>query len=224
MPLVKRIMSVHRNLLWISISLIVFVHSFPQNQNQDDLSKLISSNPNCDHGSNNRLKRTGTGFPDGARNEDLLASNDDSTTIPIDASSDTNGIMPSTDEILLADDRPPETIPPGRFGYCAEGKYHACCEEQIQWMVPWVYCEFYDAEDNPECDDWVCCAPTSEYAHPPLRIPNEDTCEKTQPFPQIIHNVPDPAPSDIPQSPPAREGKSGQPNTFCRPRVNPLED
>ena len=64
------IMFVYRSLIWIFIILVVFVQSFPPNQNS--VSELISSNPDCDHHLNNRLKRNVAEFPDGSRNDDNL--------------------------------------------------------------------------------------------------------------------------------------------------------
>ena len=63
----------HRNLILILILFVLnmFVHCLPQNENS--LLESISSNLDCDHHSNNRLKRTATAdFPDNSNDEDIF--------------------------------------------------------------------------------------------------------------------------------------------------------
>ena len=216
-------MLIHLNLFLFFFN--VLVHCLPQN----GLSELISSNPDCDPHFNSRSKRTLTAdFPDNSNDEDIslgsrinpffvhandfnhftfrTASKDDFPTIsiPKNAISDTNGVF------FLTDDRQPEDIPPREFGRCPSGKFHACC--RVLFDRKTKICDFYsDSVVFDRCEEeWQCCAvaPSDEHDIPKG---DPDTCEPIRAYEPIPHNIPDPAPTDIPQSPPPRPA----PEFFC---------
>ena len=138
------------------------------------------------------------------------ASNDDSPTIstPENTMSDTNNVF------FLADDREPEDIPPREFGRCPSGKWHACCKKR---RAKKKKCDFYSIIVN-DCEEWQCCA--SEFSENIHEYPevDTDTCEPLPAYEPIPYNIPNPAPTDIPQSPPPKPA----PEFFCPfPRVPP---
>lgn len=58
------------HLLILVFILLVFVDSLPQSQ--DSLLESMSSRPDCDDDSKNRLKRAAAGISDGSKDEDLF--------------------------------------------------------------------------------------------------------------------------------------------------------
>lgn len=124
--------------------------------------------------------------------------NDDDIIFQVneDASTATNGITVPLGRTLLADDNDSSTIPPGKFGWCPEGKFTACCWPELfvpNSPFPQFLCVFYTK--GLTCEHWLCCAPI-QLEH----IPDMDTCEDPRHGARRPANLPK-RPEDLPDSP-----------------------